>query len=112
MIFIGTNKQMGISDAFFKADYVTISRQLDNLTHVLDFVDYNLLSVYSDYVDAIKRGFVDGDCEDVAVLLKELVHALEFNAEQMLEYAESIADSNEHMQRNCKDIQKELDAVY
>ena len=103
---------MGISDAFYKGDYLTIIRQLEILTHVLDFVDYNLLSVYSDYVDDIKRGFANGDCEDVAVLLKELVHALEFNAEQMLEYAESIADSNKHLQRNCKDIQKELDAVY
>ena len=108
----GTNKQMGISDAFFKADYITIIRQLENVSEDLDFVDYDLLSVYPDYVDAIKRGFVNGDCEDVASLLKHLVHSLRFHAEKMLEYADSIEESNKHMQRNCKDIQKELDAVY
>lgn len=111
-MLIGTNKQMGISDAFYKGDYVTISRQLDNLTHVLEFVDYNLLSVYSVYVDGIKRGFANGDCEDVAVLLNEIANSLRYHAEKMLEYADSIEDSNEHMQRNCKDIQKELDTVY
>ena len=111
-MLIGTNEQMGISDAFYKGDYLTISRQLEDLTHVLDFVDYDLLSVYSDYVDDIKRGFANGDCEDVAALLHEIIHALRFNSEKMLEYADSIEESNKHMQRNCKDIQKALDTVY
>lgn len=111
-MLIGTNQQMGISDAFYKGDYLTIIRQLENLTHVLDFVDYNLLSVYSDYVDDIKRGFANGDCEDVAALLHAIIHALRFNSEQMLEYADYLEESNKHLQRNCKDIQKELDAVY
>lgn len=111
-MLIGTNQQMGISDAFFKGDYLTISRQLENLTHVLEFVDYNLLSVYSDYVDDIKRGFANGNCENVAVLLNEIIYSLRFHAEKMVEYADSIEDSNKHMQRNCKDIQKELDKVY
>ena len=104
-MLIGTNEQMGISDAFYKGDYLTISRQLEDLTHVLDFVDYDLLSVYSDYVDDIKRGFANGDCESVALLLKDVVHTLRYNAEQMLKRADSIEESKINMRRNCKQIQ-------
>lgn len=111
-MLIGTNKQMGISDAFFKADYLTISKYLEDLTHVLDFVDYNLLSVYSEYVDGIKDCFANGKCENAAEYLNSLVHGLEFHAEEMLEYAGYLERANEQMQRNCKDIQKELDKVY
>lgn len=112
----GTNKQMGISEDFYKGDYIVISNYLEDLTHKLDFVDYNLLSVYSSYVDDIKDGFANGDCEDVADYLKSLVHRLEFHAEVMLEYAEYLERANELMQKNCENIQKkkqkELDAVY
>ena len=111
-MLIGTNQQMGISDAFFKGDYLTIIGQLKGLSEDLDFMNYDLVSVYSEYVDEIERGFANGDCEDVAALLHEIIHALRFNSEKMLEYADSIEESNKHMQRNCKDIQKELDAVY
>ena len=97
---------MGISEDFYKGDYIVISNYLENLTHVLDFVDYNLLSVYSDYVDDIKRGFANGDCEDVAAFLHEITHALRFNSEQMLEYADSLERANDIMQKNCKEIQR------
>lgn len=102
----GTNKQMGISEDFYKGDYIVISNYLEDLTHKLDFVDYNLLSVYSSYVDDIKDGFANGDCEDVADYLKSLVHRLEFHAEVMLEYAGYLERANDIMQKNCKEIQR------
>lgn len=104
-MLIGTNQQMGISDAFYKGDYLTIVGQLKGLSEDLDFMNYDLVSVYSEYVDEIERGFANGDCEDVVVLLKEVVHALRYNAEQMLKRADSIEESTKNMRRNCKHIQ-------